>query len=47
MVRVLIGLFEGDGTIIYRDKGFIFCIYSIHKLTLENIKLVLGFGFII
>lgn len=43
----LIGLYEGDGTIISRDKGFTFCIYSVHKPTLENIKSVLGFGSII
>jgi hypothetical protein len=24
-----IGFYEGDGTIISRDKGFTFCIYSI------------------
>jgi hypothetical protein len=42
-----VGLYEGDGTIIYRDKGFTFCIYSVHKPTLENIKLELGFGTII
>nr|YP_010555403.1 LAGLIDADG endonuclease [Ramaria cf. rubripermanens]UYR22151.1 LAGLIDADG endonuclease [Ramaria cf. rubripermanens] len=43
----LVGLFEGDGTIISRDKGFTFFIYSVHKPTLENIKLELGFGTII
>ena len=39
-----VGYFEGDGTFISRNKSFTFCIYSIHKDCLEEIKLTLGFG---
>ena len=39
-----VGLFEGDGCLSVHNKGFSFNIYSIHKKTLEEIKIVLGFG---
>jgi LAGLIDADG endonuclease len=39
-----VGLFEGDGSLIARSKGFTFTITSIHKQTLLQIQQVLGFG---
>lgn len=41
----LIGLYEGDGTLIFREKkGFHFGIVSTHKATLDIIIKTLGFG---
>ena len=39
-----IGLYEGDGSMYFSNKGFSFAIYSIDKKTLLEIKRVLGFG---